>query len=286
MISTTDTSSIGAPVWFISGCSTGLGRAIGRAVIARGWNVVLTARDPTSLEDLRAEGGDRALALRLDVTSADQIISAVDRAEARFGRIDVLVNNGGYGYASVVELAQDAQVRALFETNVFGLIRLTQAVLPGMRQRRRGHVINIGSIAGVISGASSGFYSATKHAVEAVTEALAAEGAGLNIKATVVEPATFSTDFISRSLKSTPVTVPEYQESVRAFTHQADALVKDRRPGDPAKGAAAILDCTLLDHPPLRLPLGMDACPRLEEAIRHRLAELDAWRDVAAAAAG
>ena len=154
-----------------------------------------------------------------------------------------------------------------------------------MRRRRWGHIINIGSIAGVGSGASAGFYAATKHAVEAITEALWEECKELGVKVTVVEPGTFSTDFFTRSLRQTPTAVPEYIRAVQAFLARPDEIVKDRRPGDPVRGAAAILDCSLLEQPPLHLPLGMDACPRMEEAIFRRLAEFCAWHDVAEAAA-
>ena len=279
------TSMSDNPTWFITGCSSGFGRELGKAVIARGWNVVLTAREPATLDDLMAEAGDRAIALRLDVTDGDEIQAAIAEAKTRFGGIDVLVNNAGYCYASVIETATEADVRAMFETNFFGLVRLSQAVIPMMRTQRRGHIFNIGSIAGVLSGASSGFYSATKHAVEAFTEALADECAAFGIKVTVVEPGTFSTDFISRSLKQTPARIPEYQAAVGAFLARPDALLGHRRLGDPARGAAAILDCSLLEMPPLRLPLGMDACPRMEQAIHQRLTDLVAWRDVAASAA-
>lgn len=279
------TSSDKNPVWMISGCSSGLGRALGKAVIDRGWNAVLTARDPASLDDLVAEAGDRAIAVQLDVTDGAQISAAVAKAKAHFGRIDALVNNAGYGYISVIELAKDAEIRAQFETNFFGLVRMTQAVLPVMREQRKGHIINIGSIAGVGSGASAGFYAASKHAVEAITEALADECVAFNIKATVVEPGTFTTDFVARSLKRTSTDIPEYVEAVRAFSAHPDELIKDRRPGDPARGAAAILDCFLLNEPPLRLPLGMDAYPRMKEALDRRISELSAWRHVADATA-
>ncbi len=274
-----------SPVWMISGCSTGFGRELGRTVIARGDRVALTARDPSSLAGLVADSGGRAVAIRLDVTDGDQIAAAGAAAEARFGRIDVLVNNAGYGYASIVELAEEAEIRALFETNFFGVVRLTTAVLPGMRRRGRGHVFNMGSIAGVVSGASSGFYSASKHAVEAFTEALAAECVGFGVKATVIEPGTFATDFATRSLRGAPVTIADYLAPVAAFWAQSDALVPDRRPGDPARGAAAIVEWALRDGAPLRLPLGMDAVPRMARALTERLAELDRWRGVADAAA-
>ena len=156
------------PVWLITGCSTGFGRDLARAVFARGERAVMTARDVSAVADLAAEGGERGLALPLDVTKADQIAAAVRGAEERFGAVDVLVNNAGYGYMAALEEGEDAPVRAMFETNVFGLVAMTQAVLPGMRARGRGHVVNLSSIGGLVSFAGSGFYCATKHAVEAL----------------------------------------------------------------------------------------------------------------------
>lgn len=273
------------PVWFITGCSSGFGRELGKAVIARGWNAVLTARNPASLDELIADVSGRAIALQLDVTQADQIEAAVNTALAHFGRIDVLVNNAGYGYNSTIEEAEEAEVRAVFETNFFGLFRLTQTVLPIMRQQREGHIINVGSLAGTFATASGAFYAATKHAVEAFTEALAAECATIGVGVTVVEPGAFLTDFVRRSLKSTPTKIPEYKEATEAQMAALRGIVKDRRFGDPARGAQAIIEAYLADKPPLRLPLGMDACPMIAAMLERRLAEMEVWREVANAAA-
>lgn len=274
-----------APVWLISGCSTGFGRELGKAVLARGWKAALTAREPSSLDGLMSGGRGEAIALRLDVTKPDQIEEAVAATIARFGRIDVLVNNAGYGYTSTIEEAVDAQVRAMFEVNFFGLLHLTQAVLPIMRRQGKGHIFNIGSIAGLFATASGAFYAASKHAVEAFTEALAAEGSQIGIGATVVEPGAFSTDFGSRSLKSTPTAIPEYELAAKANMAGLIGLVKDRRRGDPARGAEAIVQTYASGKPPLRLPLGMDACPMIEAMLDKRRAELEPWREIAEGAA-
>jgi NADP-dependent 3-hydroxy acid dehydrogenase YdfG len=159
-------ASDNSPVWFITGCSTGFGRELAKLTIARGWPVVATARNKTEIEDLAKSGGDKALALTLDVTDEKQIAAAVAAAEQKFGAIDVLVNNAGYGYLTTVEEGEEKEIRAMFDANVFGLFALTRAVLPGMRKRHKGHIINITSVGGHVGNPGSGYYAATKHAVE------------------------------------------------------------------------------------------------------------------------
>ena len=166
-------------VWFITGCSTGFGRELAKILLDRGNRVVVTARNPKQIEDLAAGRDKQALALQLDVTNADEITDAVKKAEAAFGPIDVLVNNAGYGYLSAIEEGEDKEVRDIFETNFFGLARLTQAVLPGMRKRRSGTILNISSIGGFVGFPGVGYYNATKFAVEGLTEALSKECAPL-----------------------------------------------------------------------------------------------------------
>ena len=189
-----------SPVWFITGCSSGFGQELARQVLQRGWHAVVTARDKRRLGEFEALAGGRCLALDLDVTVAQQIGAAVQAAERHFGAIDVLVNNAGYGYQASAEEGDDAAIRAMFETNVFGLFALTRAALPGMRLRRSGHVINITSVAGLVGFAGSGFYAASKHAVEGWSDALAAEVRPLGIKVTCVEPGPFRTEFAGRSI--------------------------------------------------------------------------------------
>ncbi|HAH13431.1 MAG TPA: short-chain dehydrogenase/reductase, partial [Pantoea agglomerans] len=181
-----------SPVWLISGCSTGFGRELAQQTIARGFKVVVTARDTSSIADL-VEGHDNALAVALDVTHQASIDQAVKTALDTFGTIDVLVNNAGYGYQSSVEEGVESEIRAQFDANVFGLFALTRAVLPAMRKARSGHVINITSVAGLIGFASSGYYSASKHAVEGWSDSLALEAGPLGIRVTCVEPGPFRT---------------------------------------------------------------------------------------------
>ena len=228
------------PVWFITGCSTGFGRSLAEAVLARGWRAVVTARDAARVADLVAGSGERGLALSLDVTDAAQVAAAVDAARQRFGRIDVLVNNAGYGYQSTVEEGDDAEIRAQFEANVFGLFALTRAVLPAMRAQRSGHVINITSVAGLVGFPGSGYYAASKHAVEGFTDALAAEGAPIGISATCVEPGPFRTDWAGRSLKQTPVRIDAYADTAGARLDQTKGY-SGTQPGDPARAAAAMV---------------------------------------------
>src|SRR5215210_6570574 len=171
-----------APVWFITGCSTGFGRELAKLVLARNWRAVVTARDKARVADLAEGCADRALALDLDVTDPAQITAAVQAAEDHFGAIDVLVNNAGYGYQASIEEGEEAEIRAMFDANVFGLAALTRAALPGMRARRRGHIVNISSVAGFVGFPASGYYAATKHAVEGLSDSLAREVEPLGIK--------------------------------------------------------------------------------------------------------
>ena len=186
------------PVWFITGCSTGFGRELAKLVLERGWRVLATARNPQQIQDLVAGTDGRGLALKLDVTDSAQVIEAVKKAEATFSKIDVLVNNAGFGYMAAVEEGEDEEVRAMFETNFFGLVEMTKAVLPGMRRRRSGHILNISSIGGFVGFPSSGYYNATKFAVEGLSEALAKEVEPLGIKVIIVEPGPFRTDWAGR----------------------------------------------------------------------------------------
>lgn len=173
------------PIWFITGASSGLGRALAEAVLARGWRAAVTARRPETLADLTAQHGDPALALALDVTDSRSIAGAVRDAETHFGAIDVLVNNAGYGYFSAIEEGDDAEIRAQFETNVFGLIAVTKQVLPGMRRRRQGHIFNVSSLGGLVAFAATGYYHATKFAVEGLSESLSHEVRPLGIDVTI-----------------------------------------------------------------------------------------------------
>ena len=267
------------PVWFITGCSTGFGRELAQQVVARGWRAVVTARDKARVADLVEGAGDHVLALDLDVADAGQVTAATQAAEARFGRVDVLVNNAGYGYQSSVEEGVEEEIRAQFDANVFGLFAMTRALLPGMRARRRGHVINISSVAGFVGFPASGYYAASKHAVEGWSDALAAEGKPLGIRVTCIEPGPFRTDWAGRSLRQTPTEVAEYADTAGARL-QATSGYSGKQPGDPARAAAAMISITERDDPPRHLVLGAFGIEAVTGKLRATLAEIEAWREV------
>lgn len=267
------------PVWFITGCSTGFGRELAKLVLARGWRAVVTARNAAQVADIVAGHDDRALALALDVTDAAEIAAAVKAAEARFGAIDVLVNNAGYGYQATVEEGIDAEIRAQFDANVFGLFAMTRAVLPGMRSRRRGHVVNITSVAGLIGFPGSGYYSASKHAVEGLSDALRAEVDEFGIKVTCVEPGPFRTDWAGRSLHQTRTAIPDYKATADARI-AATAAGSGKQPGDPVRAAEAMIRITELAAPPRHLVLGAFGFDAVTKKLRARLDEIESLRDV------
>jgi NAD(P)-dependent dehydrogenase (short-subunit alcohol dehydrogenase family) len=264
------------PVWFITGCSTGFGRELARAVLRRGWPAVVTARDIGRVQDM--DGGGNALPLALDVTDPDQVAAAVAAAHERFGAIDVLVNNAGYGYQSSIEEGLDEEIRAQFEANVFGLASMTRAVLPGMRERRRGHIINITSQAGFVGLEGSGYYAATKHAVEGLSDALGREVAPLGIKVTCVEPGPFRTDWAGRSLRQTRPAIADYQATVGARLERT-AGFSGRQPGDPARAAEAMIAIVESPTPPGHLVLGAIALEGIREKLKATLAEIEAWSE-------
>ena len=268
------------PVWFITGCSTGFGRELARLVLERGWRAVVTARDSDRVADLVEQYGDRALALSLDVVDQAQIADAVHAAATRFGRIDVLVNNAGYGYQSSIEEGDDRDIRAQFDANVFGLFALTRAVLPGMRERRAGAIVNITSVAGLVGFPSSGYYAASKHAVEGFSDSLAAEVAPLGIAVTCVEPGPFRTDWAGRSLRQTPSTIAAYADTAKARMESTKG-VSGNQPGDPVRAAEAMIEAVERDTPPRHLVLGKWGYDAVTERLRARVAEIEAQRDAA-----
>ncbi len=270
------------PVWFITGCSTGFGRELARLVLDRGGRAAVTARDTARVADLGTNAGERALPLALDVADPAQIAAAISAAEARFGRIDVLVNNAGYGYQASIEEGDGAEIRAQFDANVFGLFAMTRAVLPGMRARRQGHVINVTSIAGFSGLPGSGYYAASKHAVEGFSDALHTEVAPLGIAVTCVAPGPFRTDWAGRSLRQTPVRLPDYDATAGARL-KATAGYSGKQPGDPVRAAEAMIHITEVEHPPRHLVLGAFGLDAVATRLKARLAEIEAWRDVGAA---
>ena len=260
--------------WLITGCSTGIGREIACAALEAGHRVVVTARRAEAVADLVGTFGDRAVAVALDVTDKDQIAAAVAAADDAFGGVDVLVNNAGYGYMSAVEEGDDAEVRKLFDTNYFGVVDTIKAVLPAMRARKSGHIVNISSMTGLVANPPNAYYSSTKFALEALTEALAQEVAPLGIKVTAIEPGAFRTDWARRSMQESGTPIGDYEEGVGT----RKTLIKefaDHLPGDPRKVAEAVLTVTTLEEPPLRLLLGRDVL----KAVRHKIAALSASID-------
>ncbi|RFU49579.1 oxidoreductase [Paraburkholderia sp. DHOC27] len=264
---TTDSSA--SPVWLITGCSTGFGREIAEAVLARGWRAVVTARDPAAVADLAGSHPQHALALKLDVTSPEDVQAVVAQTKAQFGRIDVLVNNAGYGYLSAIEEGEDDEVRAMFEVNFFGAVSTIKAVLPLMREQGAGHIVNITSVGGLVGNPGSGYYAATKFALEGLGEALARETAELGIKVTTVEPGPFRTDWAGRSLKQTHRSIDAYA-SIAGKRRAQVAADSGRQPGDPARAAQAIIAAVEAKVPPSNLVLGK---PGLE-AVRTKLSRL------------
>jgi NAD(P)-dependent dehydrogenase (short-subunit alcohol dehydrogenase family) len=266
------------PVWFITGCSTGFGRELSVILLRRGYRVVVTARDKTKIDDIVAGHEKNGLALALDVDKHDQIEAAVKAAEDRFGRLDVLVNNAGYGYLAAVEEGDDADVRAMFETNFFGLAAMTRSVLPIMRAQKSGAIVNVSSMGGFIGFPGSGYYAATKFAVEGLSEALSKEVGPLGIKVIIVEPGPFRTHWAGRSLKTPKKPIDAYAETAVARRKQIQSY-SGTQAGDPVRAAEAIIDTVERDKPPLRLPLGGFAYEVMGaeiEAVRKEHASLEA----------
>lgn len=265
-------------VWLITGCSTGLGRALAERVLAAGHQVVATARNPQALDELVASSPERVLVHSLDVTRAEDIPAVIEAAITRFGRVDVLVNNAGYGYRAAVEEGDDADVRELVETHFFGSVNLIKAVLPGMRERRSGAIVNITSIGVRLTYAGSGYYAAVKAALEALTGALRKELQPLGVTAMAVEPGAFRTDFSGRSLTESSVEIDDYAQTagLRRKRHSSAGS----QPGDPSKAADAIIAAVESGRAPEVLVLGSDAVEHYERILRAQLAELDQWRDV------
>src|SRR5579864_4581836 len=265
-------------VWFITGCSTGFGRELAKLVLDRGYRAVVTARDPSKIQDLTAGYQGRALPLKLDVTDKAQVTETVKWAEATFGSIDVLVNNAGFGYVGALEESDEAEVRAMVETNFFGLARMIHEVLPGMRSRRRGNIVNISSIGGLVGFPGVGYYSATKFAVEGLSESLSKEVAPLGIKVLVVEPGPFRTDWAGRSLKKSTQQIPEYAETAGAFRERIEGG-SGKQVGDPVRAGEAIIKALESDNMPLRLVLGAIALERARIKIEQLRSEIDAWEE-------
>ncbi|MPW05163.1 SDR family NAD(P)-dependent oxidoreductase [Paraburkholderia sp. CNPSo 3155] len=266
-------------VWFITGVSSGFGRSLAEAVLARGDKVVGTVRNDAQIAPFENLAPGRAHGVLLDVTDAAAVLCAVGQALERTGAIDILVNNAGYGLFGALEEVSDAEARQLFDTNVFGTVNVIRAVLPHFRARKRGHIVNFSSVAGVIGIAGCSFYCASKHAIEGLSESLAQELHPFGIGVTLVEPGGFRTNFAGGSLKWSENELPDYSETVGQMRRYMSSY-HGTQAGDPAKAAEAIVRAVSADAPPLRLPLGPDAV----EVVRKKLASvqdnLETWLEV------
>jgi len=268
-------------VWFVTGASRGFGAEIVEKALAAGHSVVATARDPGAIAARFPEAGDHLLPVALDVLDEAQAAAAVDAVVQRFGRVDVVVNNAGRGLLSAVEEASDGQARAVFDSNVFGILNVLRAVLPTLRAQRSGRIINLSSIGGFIGSAGWGIYCATKFAVEGFSEALAREVGPLGIDVVIVEPGYFRTDFLDASSLSTEGTVIDDYADTAGATRQHATDVNHNQPGDPVKAAGAIVVIGSADRPPLRIQLGRDSFTAVAEKLQFVAEEQQAWRDLA-----
>lgn len=272
-------TSLPRKTWVITGVSSGLGRALANAALARGDTVVGTIRSASAKTDFEAQAGGRAIGLLLDVTDEAAARTAMDEAETLTGGIDILVNNAGYGLVGGVEEASLAEIRAQFDVNVFGAVAVMQAALPFMRHRRRGRIINITSVSGQVGWPGLGIYSGSKFALEGISETLAMELAPLGIQLSMVEPGGFRTDFATRSRTTTARTLADYEATVG----QSRRILADHAGheiGDPAKAATAILALADSPSPPRRLLLGRDALDYLRQKLDAQAAEIEVWRPV------
>jgi len=268
-------------IWFITGASRGLGAAIVREALARGNRVAATARDAQAVLRAFPDAGEDLLALTADVTDEQQLREAVDATVERYGRIDVLVNNAGRGLLSAVEEVSDKAARAVFDTNVFGVLNTQRAVLPVLRAQRSGHVINMSSVGGFTTAPGWGLYAATKFALEGLSEALHAELEPLGISVTIVEPGGFRTDFLDgSSLHTEPAAIADYAQSA-GVTRGLVPGFNHAQAGDPAKLAAAVVDLAGQERPPLRIQLGADAVRRIEAKLDFVRGELERLRPIA-----
>jgi len=263
-------------VWLVTGASTGFGRELVEYLLAQGAQVVATARKVEGLQELGAKYPKTALVAAMDVTDQKQVDQVVEVAVKWFGGIDVLVNNAGYGMVGAVEESAEGEFRPMFETNVFGLIRVTQAVLPQMREQGSGHIVNLSSIGGLVATPGFGLYNATKFAVEGLSEALAQEVKPLGIAVTIVEPGPFRTKFLGKAGGEAKARISDYDKTagkMRAYFTEQDG----KQPGDPQKAAEAIVKAVEAEHPPLHLLLGGSTIPRVKAKIDALQKDLAAW---------
>jgi NAD(P)-dependent dehydrogenase (short-subunit alcohol dehydrogenase family) len=267
-------------VWFVTGTSQGFGLEIVRAALDRGDSVIATSRTPRTVAAAFPMAADRLLAVAMNLRDTAEIDAVVSQALARFGRIDILVNNAGHGLTGAVEEASDAEIAHVFETNVFGLLRLTRAVLPHLRKQRSGHVVNISSIGGLVGLPGWGIYNATKFAVEGLSEALATEVTSLGIGVTSVEPGPFRTDFLGGSLNEAKTRIADY-DATAGKTRETNVTRNQKQPGDPARGARAIVEAVTSEKPPLHLLLGKLSFDLATNKLDTLRGDYEVWRKVA-----
>jgi NAD(P)-dependent dehydrogenase (short-subunit alcohol dehydrogenase family) len=267
------------PVWFITGCSTGFGRELARHTLELGYPTVVTARNPDQVRDLVEGHADTALVLKLDVTKPEDVKAATKAALERFGRIDVLVNNAGIGYFGSFEESDLEQVHRMFDINVWGLVEMTRAVLPAMRQQRSGTIVNISSVGGITSFPAVSYYHGTKYAVEGMSESLAQEVAPIGIKVLIVEPSGFRTDWAGRSADEAPQTIEDYADIVGKRLTGLRSY-SGKQPGDPVRAAKAIVQAVEAENPPLRLMLGKAAIAGGRAKIELLRRDFEAWAEV------
>ena len=265
-------------VWFITGASTGFGRELAEQVLAGGDKVVATARKPEQLAELGGQYPETALVLPLDVMQQSEVDSAVKAALDRFGRVDVLVNNAGYGVNGAIEEVSEAEYMPMFETNVFGLLRVTRALLPQFRERKSGNIVNLSSIGGLIGTPGVGYYNASKFAVNGLSEALAGEMAPLGVHVTIVEPGPFRTDFLGRSATIAKHQIEDYRQSAGKSREYFETQA-GKQAGDPVKAVKAIIAAVAAPEPPKHLVLGKQAYDRMEARLDLWKNDLAAWKD-------
>ena len=266
-------------VWLISGCSTGFGREIAISALEAGDMVAVTSRNTEDIRDICNKYPSTSVALNLDVTYTDQIIECVRNVISKFGRIDVLVNNAGYGYLSAIEEGEGEEVSKLFNTNFFGALELTKQVLPVMRNQKFGRIINNSSQAGLMANPGTGYYSASKFALEGLMEALDKEVRPLNIFVTSVQPGAFRTDWSGRSMKKSKINITDYDENVRSRINMI-AEIDGKQPGDPKKAAKIIFDLTRYEDPPNKLLLGAGVLSAYREKLDHMENDLDTYESI------
>lgn len=271
-------------VWLITGCSSGLGRSLTEAVLQKGDHVVATARKPEQLDELVQQYPETIYPVRLDVANPQQIQAAIESALTAYDRIDVLVNNAGYAAMGAIEELSDDTVRQQFDTNFFGALNLTRAVLPIMRKQHSGHILNVSSFVGVAAFGGAGIYSATKFALEGASEALAQEVKPLGIRVTLIEPGSFRTNGPGRSLVVPEHLIADYAETSGKLIDAIRAS-NGKQPGDPAKAAIAMIQVVESDDPPLRLALGEDAVNGIAQKLDAMKSELEAWKSVSTSTA-